>query len=164
MLPQSFPFLSSLCPSLNKKNASLFFHSLHRAACTTALRMQRLMALRTRSSSCQLRRRGTVSITSSCLSELITDPEKSSTPLSCCWITREFFTHNSITLFLSFLRTPFSFVSRWETLWALKSSRQQALRTRLWRWDSIVNPDVRLPLVLTFTGCFSVKIYIYFFF
>lgn len=51
--------------------------------------MQRLTASRTSSSSCQLRRRGTASITSSFLSGLITDPGKSSTPLCCCWIIRE---------------------------------------------------------------------------
>lgn len=82
---------STFCPSFhNSKPKIYFFLSSLRAAGTTVLRTLRLTVLKTGSSSCQLRLQGTVSITSLCLSELITDPGKSSTPLSCCWITREF--------------------------------------------------------------------------
>lgn len=93
-------------PSLNYNAASVvpFWPPLHnrclcivlflffsfRGAGTTVLWMPKRTGLRTSSSSCQPRLRGTVSITSSCLSELITDPGESSTPLCCCWITREF--------------------------------------------------------------------------
>lgn len=58
---------SSLCPSHHKTQPTikyLFFFSLCRVAGTTALRMLRLMVLKTSSSLCLLRLQGTVFITS----------------------------------------------------------------------------------------------------
>lgn len=71
--------------------------TIRRVAGTTASRMPRLTVSKTNSSSCRPRPRGTASITLLCLSELITDPGRSSTRLSCCWITREFSTTRAQT-------------------------------------------------------------------
>lgn len=79
LLPPSFPlfWFFVLAPT-------------HRAAGIAVLKMQRLMVLKTSSSLCPLRLQEMASITSLCLSELITDPGKNSTLLCCCWITCEF--------------------------------------------------------------------------
>lgn len=91
----------------------VFFLSTCRVAGTTVSRMQRLTDLKTSSSSCLLRLQGMVSITSLCLSELIIDQGRNSTPLSCCWITRKItltYAQNALDSILSLT------TSRWETL------------------------------------------------
>lgn len=122
---------SSFCPPFHKSKPEIpvrffFFLSPRRVAGTTVLRMLRLMVLKTSSSLCQLRLQGTVFITSLCLSELITDPGKSSTPLSCCWITREFtitHAHNTRIIPFSPLYSVFHCVMLGNIMHA-KSSRQ----------------------------------------
>lgn len=122
---------SSFCPPFHKSKPEIpvrffFLLSPRRVAGTTVLRMLRLMVLKTSSSLCQLRLQGTVFITSLCLSELITDPGKSSTPLSCCWITREFIithAHNTCIIPFSPLYSVFHCVMLGNIMHA-KSSRQ----------------------------------------
>lgn len=48
-------------------------------------------------------------------------------------------------------------VSWWETFCTLKAHVSRALRTRLWRWDSIVAPDVRLLAAAHGDGVFWVS-------